>query len=56
MNIMITGAAGFIGSQLAYAFWTRGVNIILVDNFSFGHEDNLVFPDVNSSVLLAVWV
>jgi UDP-glucose 4-epimerase len=47
MNIMITGAAGFIGSQLAYAFWTRGVNIILVDNFSFGHEDNLVFPDVD---------
>jgi len=47
MNVMITGAAGFIGSQLAHALWTKGVNLILVDNFSFGHEDNLVFSDVD---------
>lgn len=41
---MITGAAGFIGSQLAYALWNRGVELILIDNFSYGKEDNLEFP------------
>jgi len=47
MNVMITGAAGFIGSQLAHALWAKNINLILVDNFSFGHEDNLIFSDVD---------
>lgn len=45
MKIMITGAAGFIGSQLAYRLWKNGTDLILIDNFSFGHEDNLIFDD-----------
>lgn len=45
MKILITGAAGFIGSQLAYRLWKEGKQIILLDNFSYGKEDNLIFPD-----------
>lgn len=45
MKMLITGAAGFIGSQLAYRLWKDGVELVLIDNFSFGHEDNLVFED-----------
>lgn len=45
MKIMITGAAGFIGSQLAYALWKRGDELLLIDNFSYGKMDNLEFPD-----------
>lgn len=45
MKILITGAAGFIGSQLAYKFWKRGEELILIDNFSYGKMDNLEFPD-----------
>ncbi|MGI6680972.1 MAG: NAD-dependent epimerase/dehydratase family protein [Bdellovibrionota bacterium] len=45
MNILITGAAGFIGSQLAYRLWKNKENVILIDNFSYGQEDNLIFPD-----------
>ena len=45
MKILITGAAGFIGSQLAYRLWKDKQNLILIDNFSFGHEDNLIFPE-----------
>lgn len=45
MKILITGAAGFIGSQLAYRLWNQGNKLILIDNFSFGHEDNLVFDE-----------
>jgi len=45
MKIMITGAAGFIGSQLAYALWKKGEELILIDNFSYGKKDNLIFDD-----------
>jgi len=44
-KILITGAAGFIGSQLAHVLWRRGEKVILLDNFSYGKEDNLVFDD-----------
>ena len=46
-KILITGAAGFIGSQLAYRLVKDGHNITLVDNMSYGHEDNLIFDDVD---------
>ena len=42
-SILITGAAGFIGSQLAYKLWSDGEKITLIDNFSYGSEDNLIF-------------
>ena len=45
MKIMITGAAGFIGSQLAHALWQQGIELVLVDNFSYGKKDNLDFTD-----------
>lgn len=45
MKALITGAAGFIGSQLAHRLWKERYDLILVDNFSFGKDDNLVFDD-----------
>lgn len=44
-RIFITGAAGFIGSQLAYRLRQDGDEVTLLDNFSYGSEDNLVFPE-----------
>ena len=44
-KILITGAAGFIGSQLAYRLYKEKEDIILVDDFSYGKEDNLIFDD-----------
>lgn len=44
-KVLVTGAAGFIGSQLAYALWKQGEDVILLDDFSYGREDNLIFPD-----------
>ena len=46
-RILITGAAGFIGSQLAYRLYKNGDDISLVDNFSYGREDNLLFDDIS---------
>ena len=47
MNILITGAAGFIGSQLAYKFVKENHNVTLIDNMSYGHKDNLMFDDID---------
>lgn len=44
-RILITGAAGFIGSQLAHALWKKGDSLVLIDNFSYGKIDNLLFND-----------
>ena len=46
---LITGGAGFIGSQLAYRLLKNGEEICLVDNFSYGREDNLQFADADLS-------
>ena len=45
MKILITGAAGFIGSQLAHRLWKEGAELTIVDNFSYGSNDNLTFED-----------
>ena len=44
-KILITGAAGFIGSQLAHRLWKNKHDVVLIDDFSFGHQDNLIFED-----------
>lgn len=44
-KVLVTGAAGFIGSQLAHALWQKGEEVVLLDNFSYGKEDNLIFED-----------
>lgn len=45
MKTLITGAAGFIGSQLAHKLWEMGEELILIDNFSYGKKDNLIFSN-----------
>ena len=40
-KIAITGGAGFVGSQLGYALYQLGYEIVLIDNMSHGHLDNL---------------
>lgn len=44
-KVFITGAAGFIGSQLAYHLKKSGDEVVLLDNFSYGFDDNLIFDD-----------
>lgn len=40
--VLVTGAAGFIGSQLTDEFLGKGYTVIGVDNFSRGIEANLI--------------
>jgi len=39
--ILITGGAGFIGSNLCEYFLSKGNKVVCLDNFSTGHQHNL---------------
>ncbi len=45
--VLITGAAGFIGSHVVDAFLERGASVIGVDNFLTGSRRNLESADAN---------
>ena len=40
-TILITGGAGFIGSNLSEYFLSNGYKVVCLDNFSTGHRHNL---------------
>ena len=40
-TILITGGAGFIGSNLCEYFLAKGNKVICLDNFATGHRHNL---------------
>lgn len=41
-TVLVTGAAGFIGSNLCEALLAKGSKVIGLDNFATGHKKNLV--------------
>lgn len=41
-KILITGGAGFIGSNLVEHFLEKGDQVVVLDNFSTGHKHNIV--------------
>ena len=41
MNILITGGAGFIGSNLCEYFVREGYNVTCLDNLSTGFKHNI---------------
>lgn len=41
-TVLITGGAGFIGSNLTEYFLAKGYKVVVLDNFATGHRHNLV--------------
>lgn len=51
-KILITGGAGFIGSNLTEYFLGKGHQVVVLDNFATGHRHNLAQHDGNPDFLL----
>lgn len=45
MKVLITGGAGFIGSNLGAYLLPKGHDVLLLDNLTFGYRENLVRAD-----------
>ena len=43
-KILVTGGAGFIGSNLSEHLVNAGARVVVLDNFRNGRRENLVFP------------
>ena len=41
MKILVTGGAGFIGTHLVRELLNRQNEVVVVDNFTLGHEENV---------------
>jgi UDP-N-acetylglucosamine 4-epimerase len=50
---LVTGAAGFIGSNLAQALLAAGQQVVALDNFATGHRSNL--DEVRAAVGESAW-
>jgi UDP-glucose 4-epimerase len=49
MKILITGGAGFIGSNLGRVLSRNGHDITFIDSLKYGYAENLDFPELESS-------
>lgn len=51
MNILVTGGAGFVGTNLIKKLLTKGYNLTSIDNYSTGlksnHQDNVTYIDAD---------
>ena len=50
MKALITGGAGFIGSQIAEALCRKGASVVVLDNLSLGNLNNLAWKQAGDNL------
>ncbi|AEF86093.1 UDP-glucose 4-epimerase [Treponema primitia ZAS-2] len=51
MKVLITGAAGFVGSEFAKYLFQKNIDLVLIDNMEYGYKENLVIGDNGQELL-----
>ena len=51
-TILITGGAGFIGSNLCEHFLAKNYKVVCLDNFATGHKKNITLSINNPNFTL----
>ncbi|WP_313420158.1 SDR family oxidoreductase [Sphingobacterium multivorum] len=51
-KILVTGGAGFIGSNLVEHFLGKGYQVVVLDNFATGHRHNIIQHENNPNFTL----
>lgn len=46
--VLVTGGKGFVGSRLVKRLLDTGNKVVVVDNMSYGNEDNMIIDDEES--------
>lgn len=52
MKVLVTGGAGFIGSNLCESLLNKGFDVVCLDNFSTGHRHNIESFMTNDNFML----
>lgn len=54
-NVIVTGGAGFIGSNLIKALLKKGCNVLSIDNYSTGTYENETYKSSNGPAKQRLW-
>ena len=56
MRILVTGGAGFVGTNLVNKLIKDGHRVTIIDNFSTGKRKNIILQHIVGNKILQQWI